>query len=51
MNRGATFRRILLFISVMLLVGANAAAQQTVLEDDFEDEDLTQNPAWTGDVG
>jgi hypothetical protein len=36
---------------LLLLTGANVFAQQTVLEDDFEDEDLTQNPEWSGDVG
>lgn len=37
-------------ILFVLFVSANAFSQQTVLEDDFEDEDLTQNPEWSGDL-
>ncbi|MDR9365011.1 MAG: lamin tail domain-containing protein [Balneolaceae bacterium] len=51
LKRDTTFRRVLLSILFLLLTGASASAQQTVLEDDFEDEDLAQNPEWSGDVG
>src|SRR6056297_730767 len=32
-------------------VSANMYAQQVVLTDNFEDQDLTQNPVWSGDTG
>lgn len=51
LKRDTTFRRVLLSILFLLFTGANASAQQTVFEDDFEDENLTQNPEWSGDVG
>lgn len=47
----ATYRKRLLLIILFSLVSSAAYAQQVVLTDDFEDEDLTQNPEWTGDVG
>ena len=51
MERDATFRRVALFILCILFTGADSIAQQIVMEDNFEDEDLTQNPEWTGDTG
>ncbi|MCG2588005.1 lamin tail domain-containing protein [Rhodohalobacter sulfatireducens] len=50
LKRNATFRKVLVSIFLMLIMVTKASAQQTILEDDFEDEDLTQNPEWTGDL-
>jgi len=36
---------------LLFTVSANTFAQQVVLTDNFEDQDLTQNPAWSGDTG
>ncbi len=51
LNQDVPYLRVLFLFLFMTLIGANAFAQQTVLEDNFEDKDLSQNPEWTGDVG
>ena len=44
------FYILFLFASVLLLHSGKLIAQVTVLEERFEDRDLTTNPAWTGDL-
>jgi hypothetical protein len=39
-----------LFTFLFLFTSAQLFAQQVVLTDDFEDEDLSQSPVWTGDL-
>jgi len=43
-------KHILLSVLISLFIGFTATAQVVVLEEDFEDQDLTQNPEWTGDL-
>ncbi|NBB77256.1 MAG: hypothetical protein GVY02_07745, partial [Bacteroidetes bacterium] len=38
------------FSILVIAAGSSLSAQQVVLEDDFEDEDITSNPEWTGDL-
>lgn len=50
MERRASIIRVFLFFIYLYCFGLTAFAQQVVLHDYFEDEDLTQNPEWTGDI-
>jgi hypothetical protein len=42
--------RFLLLIAFLVSVSPVLHAQQVVISEDFEDEDLSQNPEWTGDL-
>jgi len=43
-------KQIILTLFISLFIGFTVNAQVIVLEENFEDQDLTQNPEWTGDL-
>ena len=48
LNRGLKFSIILL--SILLMGLSDPAAGQITFQENFEDQDLSQNPSWTGDL-